>query len=131
MSRILAGGRALALATGLLAMLVAPTRSATVPTGFSDHLVASGFGILSNFDFLPDGRVLAVEQLTACIWLIDPTGVASPESIGTVPLVQTGGGEAGLLGIAADPRWPVKPYAYRHYNSLESPTPHLPRFARP
>lgn len=129
MSRIPAAGRALALAAGFLALLVTPTRSAIVPTGFSDQLVASGFDILSNFDFLPDGRVLAVEQLTARIWVIDPTGVAPPDTAGTVPHVQTGGGEAGLLGIAVDPRWPAKPYIYVHYNSVESPNLHVTRFA--
>jgi glucose/arabinose dehydrogenase len=106
-----------------------PARATVVPDGFHDDLIAYGFGSLSNFDFLPDRRVLVIEQLTARIYLVDPTGVLPPDTVGVVPDVQVGGGEAGLLGIAVDPRWPSKPYIYVDYSSITSPNLHLTRFA--
>jgi glucose/arabinose dehydrogenase len=130
MHRPLAGSCAGALAL-CAAVLLAPRAHAVadVPTGFSDQLVASGFQNLSNFDFLPDGRVLAIEQNSGVVWLVDPTGVVPPDTVGVVPDVGPTGGENGLLGIAVDPRWPLKPYVYFHYNYVQTPNLHVTRFA--
>ena len=100
-----------------------------VPDGFHDDLIAAGFSTISNFDFLPDRRVLFVEQTTARIWLVDPTGLTPPDTVGVVPDVQAGGGEAGLIGIAVDPRWPVKPYIYVDYTNITSPNIKVTRYA--
>lgn len=129
MNHIFSDLRTLAIAAALAIGCATGARAAQVPTGFTDQGVASGFGLVSNFDFLPDGRVLAVEQLTARIWVVDPTGVLPPDTVGTVPDVRIGGGEAGLLGIAVDPRWPLKPYIYLHYTSALSPNIQVTRFA--
>jgi len=129
MHRTLVLHRGLLLALAFLPALAVPVSAAVVPPGFSDQLVASGLPVLSNFDFLPDGRVLTTDWLGARIILIDPTGALPPDTVGTVPDVQFGGGEAGLLGIAVDPRWPAKPYIYVHYTSSMSPNIHVTRYA--
>jgi glucose/arabinose dehydrogenase len=129
MLRILSGRRALALVSAFVAFAATPAQGAIVPTGFTDELVASGFALVSNFDFLPDGRVLVVEQPTARIRLVAPGQVGVPDSVGTVPDVQVGAGEAGLLGIAIDPRWPEKPYVYVHFTASSSPNIKVRRYA--
>ena len=64
--------------------------------------------------FLPEGRLLIVEQNSAKIRLLTgPVGSAAVD-VCTVPSVSTGG-ERGLLGIAVDPRWPAFPYLYVHH----------------
>jgi hypothetical protein len=129
MFRFLTGARVLALAAGGFAILSGPARAAVVPTGFTDQLVASGLGLMSNFDFLPDGRVLVVEQLTGNIRLVGPGGLVGTDPVGIITDLQLAGGEAGLLGIAVDPRWPAKPYIYVHYTSALSPNIHVRRYA--
>jgi len=107
----------------------APADAALVPTGFHDDAIASGFHSPSNFDFLPDGRILVIEQTTALVLVVDPTGAVPPDTVGRVPDVGPVGGENGLLGIAVDPRWPTKPYVYLDYNYALSPNLHVTRFA--
>ena len=121
-------------ASCLLAVLVflawpACAGAALVPSGFNDDTIASGFDNPSNFDFLPDGRILVLEQITALVFVVDPSGVVPPDTVGQVPDVGPTGGENGLLGIAVDPRWPAKPYVYFHYNYALSPNLHVTRFA--
>ena len=100
MHRTLVLHRGLLLALAFLPALAVPVGAAVVPPGSSDQLVASGLPVLSNFDFLPDGRGLTTDWLGARIILIDPTGALPPDTVRTVPDVQFGGGEAGLLRIA-------------------------------
>ena len=61
------------------------------------------------FAFLPDGRLLIVEQGAHRVRLA-VNGV--PTTILDVPEVNATGGERGLLGIAVDPAWPTRPYVY-------------------
>ena len=112
-----------------LAAIHTNANAALVPTGFTDDSIASGLNSPSNFDFLPDGRVLVVEQTSALVLLVDPTGAVPPDTVGKIPNVGPLGGENGLLGVAVDPRWPAKPYVYFHYNYALSPNIHVTRFA--
>ena len=112
-----------------LAAVPSLAHAALVPTGFHDDPIASGLHAPSNFDFLPDRRILVVEQTSALILLVDPAGAVPPDTVGKVPDVGPTGGENGLLGIAVDPRWPAKPYIYVHYNYALSPNLHVTRFA--
>jgi len=128
MLRVFPGPRALAVFAPLALAFAVSAHAAVVPTGFSDQLVASGMGLVSNFDFLPDGRVLAVERLSAKVWLIDPSTQTPMDTIGVIPEVQGTSSEAGLIGIAVDPRWPAKPYIYVDYNSIASPNIKITRY---
>ncbi len=98
----------------LSAPAVAP---AATPTDFIDELRASGLSEPVGMAFLPDGRLLVVEQFSAAIKMVR-NGVVSTLTV--VPNVQTGG-EQGLLGIAVDPRWPFQPHIYVHYTFAELP----------
>jgi hypothetical protein len=129
MLRVFLGRRALAVFVPLALALAVSAHAAVVPTGFYDQLVASGMGLISNFDFLPDGRVLAVERTSAKVWLIDPSGLTPTDTVGVIPEVQGSSNEAGLIGIAIDPRWPAKPYIYVDYNSIASPNVKVTRYA--
>jgi glucose/arabinose dehydrogenase len=86
--------------------------AAVLPTGFSDELVAGNISAPSSLAFLPDGRALVIELNLARIRMIRNGAVST---LATVPNVRTGS-ERGLLGIAIDPAWPVRPYVYVHSN---------------
>jgi glucose/arabinose dehydrogenase len=90
---------------------------ATLPAGFADELVEEGLSLPVGIAFLPDGRLLFVEQETARIRMIVNDAIAAIDPVATVPQVNTNGGERGLLGIAADPGWPTRPYVYVHSTS--------------
>ncbi len=94
------------------------TPAAVVPTGFSDELIVGGLRFPTGIAFLPDGRLLVVEQKSSRILLVRHSGVPRADSAGFVPNVNTGGSERGLLGIAVDPAWPSRPYIYTHSNDL-------------
>ncbi|MBZ0267578.1 PQQ-dependent sugar dehydrogenase, partial [bacterium] len=111
------------LAVAVLASTVAapPTRATTVPAGFV-HEVLVGEPFVSSpvgFCFLPDGRFVLVEQESGVV-RIAAVGVASSDSIFTLPDVRTDHPERGLLGVAADPAWPARPYLYLHYTATDS-----------
>src|SRR5262245_38798696 len=106
------------LAAVLAAAAMAAPSSAqyAVPTGFTDELVIGGLSQAVGMTFLPDGRLLVVEQVSAKIRLVVNGAFATPDPVITVPNVNTFGGEQGLLGIAVDPGWPARPYIYIHYD---------------
>lgn len=82
-----------------------------VPAGFVDERMTGGLSQPVGLAFLPDGRLLFVEQAAARVRMLDSGTVST---LGTIPGVSTGG-ERGLLGIAVDPRWPASPYVYVHH----------------
>jgi glucose/arabinose dehydrogenase len=88
---------------------------AAVPTDFDDVVVVGGFSTPAAIAFLPDGRLLLTEQLTARIRLVVNGAIASVDPVCTVPGVRNDNFYRGLLGIAVDPRWPVHPFVYAHY----------------
>jgi glucose/arabinose dehydrogenase len=103
----------------LLLLLLGPRPSLAymLPTGFFlDSVVGAPFaGTPVGFAFLPDGRILLIEQFTANV-SIAPVGSGTSTVILTVPDVSAPpNSESGLLGIAVDPGWPVRPYVYFYY----------------
>lgn len=113
-------GRPLIFAAVLGLALAGPTvtRSA-LPDNFDDQLVVSGLNQPSSFAFLPDGRLIIVEQKTRNI-LIAPVGSTTATTLLTITDVNTSGTERGLLGVAVDPDWPASPYIYVHFS--QTPT---------
>lgn len=91
-------------------------RAQVLPTGFADEQLVPGLRFPVGFDFLPDGRVLFVEQATARVRLVEGLALSAVDPVLTVPAVLSGS-ERGLLGIAVDPRWPAQPYLYVHSTS--------------
>jgi len=78
--------------------------------------------------FLPDGRLLFVEQVTARIRLIVSDALAAVDPVATVPRVNTSGSERGLLGIALDPGFPARPYVYVHCTDADASVVRVTRF---
>src|SRR5438093_2809 len=112
------------LALTLAVLLLAPGESrgqAVLPDPFADQLVAGGLSYPVGMAFLPDHRVLVVEQVSARVLLAIGDAPATVRVIGTIPGVNTTGGERGLLGIAVDPGWPGRPYVYVHSTALGNP----------
>lgn len=107
--------RSLAPLAPLAALALVSPAHATValPSGFGDHVVVSGLDQPTAFAFLPDGRALVTEQVTGAIRLVIG-GSLSPTPLATVSGLSINGGERGLLAIAVDPGWPVRPYVYVH-----------------
>ena len=99
-----------------------------LPTGFTDQLMADTLSQPVAMAFLPDGRLLIAEQITARVRMLGGPAGSPLVSLGVVPGVSTGG-ERGLLGIAVDPRWPGQPYVYVHYTASGPPAAvHVSRF---
>ena len=94
--------------------LLAPVVVAQTPSvaGFADEAYITGLSQPAGMAFLPDGRVLICEQVTAAIKV--STGAATA-TCGTVPNVTTGS-ERGLLAIAVDPQWPTRNVIYVWYS---------------
>jgi glucose/arabinose dehydrogenase len=107
--------------------------AATVPTGFADQqavTVGSGAALdrPASMAFLPDGRLLVVEQKTAKIRLFVNGALAATDPVVALPSVRTAGGEQGLLGIAVDPGWPGRPYLYVHCDDASGPWIRISRY---
>ena len=88
---------------------------ATMPTGFVDEILYTGLSQPTSFDFLPDGRILILEQKTFRVRLV-ANGALFGSPLLTVPDVNGAGNEQGLLGIAVDPAWPSRPYVYLYFD---------------
>ena len=83
-----------------------------LPPDFIETELGAGYGTLTGFVLLPDGRALLTEKggrirIRAVSGALDTALV-----VGNVHTV----GEAGVSGIAVDSGWPAKPYIYIHYN---------------
>lgn len=103
-----------------------------LPDGFSMEPLADGLSTPVGFAFLPDGRALLIEQKQVSpadegwvhLWA---AGVLSDGPILAIPDVNTAGNERGLLGVAVDPAWPVRPYVYFQYTHTGG-TSHVRRY---
>lgn len=122
--------RILSIATILFAALavgrlVTPAAAQSLPTGFSDTIIASSIDQPCALEFTPDGRLLFTTQAQATVRIVAHGALLSTPVI-TVPEVITSG-ELGLLGVALDPRFPVKPYLYTH-ETLTAQRLHITRW---
>jgi glucose/arabinose dehydrogenase len=108
-----------AAGAGVLVLLLLAAGSAAhaavqVPADFTDEIVVDGLDEPTSFAFLPDGRLLLTEQSTGKIRLVVHGHLAANDPVFVVPDLEAGG-ERGLLGIAIDPDWPVRPFVYVVY----------------
>jgi glucose/arabinose dehydrogenase len=132
-SGIPAAARRVALALIVLLLPAPGARAATVPTGFLD-MGAVTVGPTASLQspvgmaFLPDGRLLVIEQKSAKIRLFVDNTLSVIDPVVTLPGVNTAGGEQGLLGIAVDPGWPARPYLYVHCDDDAGPRIRVSRY---
>src|ERR1044072_950277 len=93
---------ALCILTSLLFMTsVRVASGATVPTGFTDSLVAGGLTNPTAMALAPDGRIFVCEQGGKLRVIKNGALLATP----FVTLTVDSAGERGLLGIAFDPNF--------------------------
>ena len=116
----------------LLSAAPGPARAGlTLPSGFRDSLIYSGFGLPSAMAFLPGPvekgpRILVLEQKGRRILQLVNGALGPVPPIGLISEVDHLPGERGSLSLAVDPRWPDHPYIYTHYTSVG--TIHLVRY---
>ncbi|MDH3378349.1 MAG: PQQ-dependent sugar dehydrogenase [Gammaproteobacteria bacterium] len=104
--------------------LSSPAAAISLPNGFSEQIViSSGLSIPVGMAFLPDGRLLVIQQGNNTNVNADDDAIlklwanATLGTLLTMPEVNTGG-ERGLLGIAVDPGFPSRPYIYLFYTNV-------------
>lgn len=106
--------------------------AAALPTGFSESVVASGFGAPTAFAFLPDGRIL-IAQKNGIVRLVKNGLLVATPAIDIRPRVNTYW-DHGLLGIALDPSFASNGYIYLLYtyenDSLQYNSTKTARLAR-
>jgi glucose/arabinose dehydrogenase len=101
------------------ALLAAQAHAATVPSGFSETLVATGLASPTAMQFAPDGRLFVSEQGGRLRVVKDGALLAAPFLTVTV----NSSGERGLLGIAFDPAFQTNHFVYVYYTAT-SPAIH-------
>ena len=77
-------------------------------------VVATGFSVVWDMRFLPDGGLLVTER-TGGIKRVDPK-TGQVQTLAQLAVAQ--GVEAGLFGLALDPSFPAQPYIYVAYTYL-------------
>ncbi len=114
--------------------LSAPAVAVSLPSGFTEQVViGSGLNGPVGMAFLPDGRLLVVQQGNNTNQNADDDAKVKLWANGalstllTMPEVNTGG-ERGLLGIAVDPAFPSRPYIYLFYTNASPPKIHIARY---
>ena len=104
--------RASAFALALLAA-AAPATPATLPTGFTETLVASGLSNPTAMAFAPDGRIFVCLQGGQLRVIKDGALLAAPFLTVTV----NSSGERGLLGVTFDPDFATNRFVYVYYTA--------------
>src|SRR5262249_15936569 len=101
----------LALAASLILFVVSALPAATLPTGFTEMLVANGLANPTAMEFAPDGRLFVCLQGGQFRVIKDGALLATP----FVTLNVDPNGERGLLGIAFDPNFAGNQYVFVYY----------------
>src|SRR6266852_484171 len=87
------------IACALLVLSARGASAATLPSGFSESVIASGISSPTAMDFAPDGRLFVCQQNGQLRVIKNDALLATPFL--TVTTDSTG--ERGLLGITFDP----------------------------
>ncbi|MBI5181119.1 MAG: PQQ-dependent sugar dehydrogenase [Nitrospirae bacterium] len=97
-------------------LFLSSTFAGTLPSGFTEANVVTGLSSPVGMAFMPDGRILVIEQAG----VIKVVSNSTATTLLTVTGITTGG-ERGLLGIAVDPDFSTRPYIYVYYTAATSP----------
>jgi glucose/arabinose dehydrogenase len=93
--------------------LASSARAATVPSGFTEGLIASGLSSPTAMQFAPDGRLFVCEQGGRLRVIKNGALLSTP----FVTLTVNSAGERGLLGVAFDPDFSTNSYVYVYYTA--------------
>lgn len=96
------------------AALATPSATATVPTGFTDTLVAA-VATPTAVAFTSDGRILVTSQVGTLHVVADGTLVGTPAL--TLGARVCSDSERGLLGVAVDPAFATNHFVYLYYTA--------------
>lgn len=102
-----------------ISALGATTTAATLPSGFTEALVASGLSNPTAMEVAPDGRLFVSEQ-EGRLRIIE-NGVLLPTPFLT--LTVSAEGERGLIGVALDPAFATNQFVYVYYTAT-TPSAH-------
>ncbi|HEV2854604.1 MAG TPA: PA14 domain-containing protein [Thermoanaerobaculia bacterium] len=97
----------------LLILGALPLAAATLPSGFTENVVASGLNNPTAMASAPDGRLFVTEQ--GGTLRVIKNGALLPTPFLTVTVSSTG--ERGLLGIAFDPNFATNQWVYVYYTA--------------
>jgi glucose/arabinose dehydrogenase len=87
---------------------------------FQNEVLATGFNLPTNIEFLPDGRMLVVE-LAGKIWVLPPPYTTpDPTPFLQITNIGSAGVQQGIFDIALDPAFTTNHYYYVFY-TLGSP----------
>jgi glucose/arabinose dehydrogenase len=103
----------LLIAVVVVAAAQTPMRAATLPTGFTETLIASGIASPTAMQFAPDGRLFVAEQGGRLRVIKDGALLPTP----FLTLTVSSSGERGLLGVAFDPNFAVNRFVYVYYTA--------------
>lgn len=102
------------LAASLLSVIVTPVASAAIPDGFTDELVRGGLNQPTAAVFAPDGRLFIGEK-SGIVKTYDTITDTTPTTTTDLRPQVMDYWDRGLLGLALDPQYPVRPYLYALY----------------
>jgi glucose/arabinose dehydrogenase len=109
--------RTLLSIVGVISLVGSLARAATVPSGFTEALVASGLSSPTAMQFAPDGRLFVCEQTGRLRVIKDGALLPTPFLTLSVSSV----GERGLLGVAFDPAFATNQFVYVYYTTASAP----------
>src|SRR5882672_1360243 len=91
--------------------------AATLPTGFTETMIANGLSSPTAMDFAPDGRLFVCLQGGQLRVIKNGSLLATP----FVTLTVDSAGERGLLGVTFDPNFSANNFVYVYYTVPGSP----------
>jgi glucose/arabinose dehydrogenase len=103
----------LAVAIAWACLIVSPASAATLPTNFTETLIAGGLSNPTAMAFAPDGRIFVTQQGGQLRVIKNGSLLATP----FVSLTVDSNGERGLLGIAFDPNFATNNFIYVYYTA--------------
>lgn len=109
------------------ALFAATTVAQNLPQGFVIETLAANLAGPIGLDFLPDGRLVFVEQHTGAVKVLCPAAGNTTATIGTVTGLVTSYSQ-GLLSIAVDPQWPARPFVYCYHTNAAAADLRVSRF---
>jgi len=109
-----------------LLLFLSSAFAGTLPTGFTESNVVTGLTSPIGMAFLPDGRIIVIEQAGRVRLVVNGVLRTAPMLDITAEVLY--GGEQGLLGLAVDPDYPTRPYVYIYYNNASPNLQYVVRY---
>ncbi len=106
-------------AVGLVGVTASPAAAATLPSGFTEGLVAS-VAAPTSMAFTPDGRMLVSSQ-GGTMRVVKAGALLATPALDITSKVCSNS-ERGLLGVAVDPSFTANGYVFVYYSFKKNPT---------